>query len=208
MIVSVNDIVGSLVYRTRTALNKNSAFLDGVRVYEFSPTVMNDNKLSLWHYPGTQSEISGMFLSLKEVPQFKFPSVFNFQSIKQERGESITVFLNLAIVAPVISEWDTQTRDGKVFKLVLRHIYEEFINQVGSSGYFNIPMHGINHTYHEVFTTGKSYTSIIEINYGDYFDAIEMANLRLQLRNDLCPSDVKMIEEENAKVAEGINNLI
>ncbi len=158
MIISPNKIIGSLVYRTREALRNNQNFLDGLSIYDYNPNLFYEGEFSLWHYPGTQNEISNVFISLgenKDGSNLKYPSIFNINPIKQDKnGLNTTLHFNLCIVGPVLSEWLTQEREEQVFIPLLRPIYEEFINQIIKSGYFSLNFGAPAHKMYEVFTTG------------------------------------------------------
>jgi hypothetical protein len=214
MIVSVNEIIGSIVYRTMTGLNADENFLNGLEKYRFCPAVVENEQLHLWHFPGTQQEISEKFLALSKANviggKLKFPAFLNFQDIIQERGQMtglINVRYNLAIVAPVLSEWTTKDRDERVFKPLLRKIYLEFINQIRKSGYFQVPMSDIPHIYVEVFTTVKGNNENIKIHYGDYVDAIQLTNFTLKVKSNICDKLIEQISKESKQVTESINNL-
>jgi hypothetical protein len=164
------------------------------------------------HYPGTPNEISDTFLQLKDFSacKLKFPALFNYQSIRQQKGLAnglTNIYFNLAFVAPVLPVWCTQEREKKVFKTVLRDIYAEFFNQIKRSRYFAVPTAGIHHEYYEVFTTGQPVTKAMEYLYADYMDAIQIINLQLSVTN-ICQKDLDLISEENEKVIENFNNLI
>lgn len=206
--ISVNAIIGSLVYRTREALNKNAKFLHDIQNYAFVDNCMVDGRFSLWHYPGTMNEISNVLLNLDKHINgnlLKFPSFLNFQNIKQDKGSETIIHYNLAIVAPVLSEWLTEEREYQTFELVLRPIYEEFIRQVSMSGFFNIDYGTPQHTYYEVFTTGDSSGVMLE-RYGDNMDAIELHDLRLELKPRFCHEET--IKRENKLVINGFETLL
>lgn len=206
--ISANAIIGSLVYRTRENLNKDSKFLSNLRKYAFVDNCISNGKLNLWHYPGTMNEISNVLLQLNKHRKggfLKFPSVLNFQNIKQDRGNTTVLHYNLAIVAPVLSEWLTEERESQAFELLLRPIYEEFLRQITLSGYFNLDYGTPSHTCYEVFTTGDSSGVMLE-RYGDNIDAIELHDLSLELKLNDCKHS--KISEENKKVLQGFENLI
>lgn len=214
MIVSVNELIGSLIYRTMLALNKDEAFMNGIKEYYYYPTIVGkDGTFHLWHFPGTQQEIGETFKELGKDSligsKLKFPSLLNFQDIMQEYSGNglINVRFNLAFVAPVLSDWTTQERDKKAFKPILRPVYEEFKRQVKKSIYFQNPMGEIPHIYMEVFTTGKSITNEINMYYGDYMDAIQLTNFTLKVKENICTKNISQIEEESKKVTESIKNL-
>ena len=142
-----NEIIGSLVYRTNNALNKNQRFLDAAEKYYYYPAVANDNKLHLWHFPGTNQEISHTFQSLSKDSmigaKLKFPAILNFQSVIQEHEilPGITMMrFNLAIITPVLSEWTTQEREMYAYKLVLKPIEDELIRQIDMFAHFQKPI--------------------------------------------------------------------
>lgn len=206
--ISANNIIGSLVYRTREALNKNNRFMKALSDYAFVDNCVVGGKLHLWHYPGTMNEISDILLNLNKHRNghlLKFPSVLNFQNIKQERGSETVIHYNLAIVAPVLSEWFTEDRESQAFDLLLRPIYDEFLHQIKISGYFNLDYGTPQHTCYEVFTTGDS-TGVMLERYGDNMDAIELHDLRLELKPSLCNSD--NIKRESKLVLNGIEKLL
>lgn len=206
--ISANAIIGSLVYRTREALNKNEKFMRNIQRYSFVDNCVVNGKLNLWHYPGTMNEIADVLLQLgkhRKGGYVKFPSVLNFQNIKQEKGGETILHYNLAIVGSVRSEWLTEERESQTFDLVLRPVYDEFLKQISMSGYFNIDYGTPPHTCYEVFTTGDSNGVMLE-RYGDNIDAIELHDLRLELKPSLC--NVSTINSENKLVLKGFENLL
>lgn len=210
MIVSPNDIIGSLVYRTREALNKNKQFIDQLAGYYYSPNCLINDKMNLWHFPGTHNEISNVLLKLGEAVNgsyLKFPAILNFQSIRQSRqGASIEVHYNLAIVGSVKNTWTTQERESQLFRLLLRPIYEEFINQVNIYQCFNLGYGIPSHDYYEVFTTGGNSAQIKDM-YGEYVDAIELHDLTVNIK-PICLRDGMNILKENNLVTENVGELI
>lgn len=210
MIVSPNKIIGSLIYRTRKGLNGNSGFVKSMLDYEYSGNLFVNNEFSLWHYPGTNNEISNILLGISKHPKgalVKFPSIFNFHPIRQEKREDITLHYNLAIVCLVDSTWTTEQRESQVFDRVLRPIYEEFMKQVELCNYFIKGYGNIPHTYYEIFTTGGNAGEIMD-RYGDYIDAIEIHDLTVTLNSRLCQRDLILMEEENNLVTSHVSELL
>ncbi len=209
-----NEIIGSLVYRTCEALNRNTQFLTDIKKCRFYPTLVKEGKLHLWHFPGTGSELSAVFQELSKGnivgSQLKFPAIFNFQGVYQEheyqRGITLNRY-NLAIVSPVLSQWTTQQREEQAYKLVLRPIEEEFVNQVKSYPYFQNPIGGYRYSSSYVPTTGHALNSIMKIQYGDFMDAVELPGFTLQV-SDVCHAFSETIIEESGKVTDEIKNLI
>lgn len=201
--ISPNRIIGSLTYRTREALRNNKEFIENLKKYKFSPNCFIDNEFSLWHYPGAPQEISLVQNDLNKAvingesgSKYKFPSIFNFQSIRQHKEfDNNIIYYQLAFVARVESIWLTQTREAQTFDLLLRPVYLEFFNQIKKSGYFHLD-YEITHDYYEIITTGEDKSKLIKDRYGDYIDAIEIHNLALKLK-DTCKRDIDKIKKEN-----------
>lgn len=214
MILSPNRIMGSLVYRTRLAMNRNKEFMTNLKRYSFHPNCLFGGEFHLWHFPGTHNEISQVLTSISglNAAKVKFPAILNYQSIKQNKaGGSIneaTIHYSLALVGLVDSNWTTEHREAEVFDLLLRPIYEEFIRQVRLSGYFSMGYNNFpDHDYYEIFTTGKAGNPVNE-QYGDYLDAIRIMNLALPLRSTLCDKDFRQIDDENNKVTLEVTNIL
>lgn len=202
--ISANHIIGSIVYRTREALNNDKTFLDNFSKWVLMDNCTTNGRVNLWHYPGTMNEISDILLNLtksQKGQRLKFPSVLNFQNVRQEMGEEHILHYNLAIVAPVLVDWLTDERDAQTHELVLRPIYEEFMRQIKMSGYFNLSYGSPQHTCYEVYTTGESSGEMLE-RYGDSIDAIELHDLSLELKPSLCHSDT--IKHESNNVLKGL----
>jgi hypothetical protein len=209
--VSANQIIGSLVYRTRKALNTNPAFLASAQSYVnalqeatgkgydlFAP----DGKIQLWHYCGTAEEIASYFLKMQDaaLSRYKFPAVFNYQPVREDfglKGNISAKTFNLAFVAPTNPEWGTPTREKKVRDKLLVHIYREFIRQIRKSKYFLVPVGGLVHTSYWVPTTGEGITRVLDYLYSDFMDAIQVVNLRLQVYDTACKNDENLLNRES-----------
>lgn len=208
--MSVNKIIGSIVYRVRESLDSNPSFRKDVQKYPFHANCFFNDKLNLWHCPGTPNEISS---NLKIIGKnlngemLKYPSVFNFQSVRQEfDGKKHDSYFNLAIVAPTVDEWGTEERENHLFAPLLRWIYEELINQVIKSGYFHLPFGIPPHSKYEVYTTGGNSGNLVE-RYGTFIDAIEIHNLKLTLKN-LCKNQLDRIDTENEEITKNVLQII
>lgn len=211
MMFSPNKAIGSIVYRTREVLNNNTSFKEALRGYLYSPNCLVNDTFSLWHYPGTQNEISTALLKIGEHfngSKLKFPALLNFQTIRQDKsGNEIKLHYNLAIAGVVKSTWATEDREVELFDLLLRPIYEEFIKQIKQCGWFNVDYGVPPHSYYEVFTTGNNYSELQNV-YGDYIDAIELHDLQLTVKQNLCDRDLKKISNENMLVTSNINQIL
>lgn len=205
MTVSPIKVIGAIIYRTRESLNSDNNFIENLKRYEYADLCCCDGYFNLWHYPGTSEEISAILGKLKDSG-LKFPSVFNFQAMRQQvSNRTLTVTYNLAFTAITDKEWTTEQRDVQTFDLVLRPVFNEFIRQISECGYFNGVTRQLDYTKYEVFTTGNS-GGVINDRYGDYIDAIEVQNMTLNLKTDLCNKDIKRIELENSLVVNLKNN--
>ena len=202
--ISPNKIIGSIVYRTRESLNRDSDFIGKLGSYYYSRNCYVKNSFTLWHYPGTNNEISNILLEIgqhRNGSYLKFPAILNFQPVRQEkRGNSTTLFYNLAIVGSVNPKWTTEQREHEVFEKLLRPIYSSFMNEIQRCGYFNFGYGLPSHSYYEVFTTGDATGGIIE-KYGDAIDAIEIHNLSLEVKQ-ICNRDIAKIDNENSNVTQ------
>lgn len=200
-----------LVYRTREALNANPSFLENLKQYVYYQNCYVNDKFLFWHYPGTDNEISNVLLEIgknKNGARLKFPAILNYQSIRQQRdGLDATIYYNLAIAGSIRSDWTTEQREVQVFDKLLRPIYAEFMRQISRCGYFKIGYGYPPHTYYEVFTTGKNATDLA-IRYGDHIDAIELHNLELTVKYNLCYKDAEKIESDNSNVTKDINEIL
>jgi hypothetical protein len=199
-VISPVKLIGSLVYRTREALNKNPRFLEQIKQYEFYDAITDDEgKIQLWHYPGTVEEISERFLSFKDFAscKLKFPSVFNYQGTRQRKGDNnglTTIWFNLVFVAPVNSSRITVQQDDNVFGLVLRDICAEFFKQAEK-------LRGGKPVYelHEIYLNDRKTAEDVQKTYGEHMNAIQVAGLQLPVA-DMCEKELLLMEEENKKV--------
>lgn len=185
--ISPTQIMGSLVYRTGEALNRNRTFMSGLSAYRYYENCVVDGVFNLWHYPGTYNEISNILLTIGEHPNgslIKFPAMLNYQASRQERGAKSTIYhYNMAIAASTSGEWTTQERDTNVFEPLLRPVYNEFIRQVKQAEYLSLPYGTPPHNTYEVFTTGDS-EGIVAKQYGEHVDALEIHDLALTVKAD------------------------
>ena len=213
MIYSANKIVGALVFRTREALNANTAFISALSGYPYFNNCLFGGAFHLWHYPGTHNEISNVLGSIRgeNAAKVKFPAILNFQQIRERvDGDTVndkTITLNLAISGLVHSEWLTEDRDRFFFELLVYPIYEEFIRQVRLSGFFQMPYSVPPHDAYNVYTTGEKGKALSD-RYGDFIDAREIHGLSLRLRSGFCDRDYLKIVEQDFKVTENILNIL
>jgi hypothetical protein len=205
-----NEIIGSLIYRTAQALNGNSGFMSAIGKYKYYTTITHNDVFHLWHYPCTGQEVSHVFQYLGKDSmtgaKMKFPSVINYQGVIQEHASGYTTMrFNLAIVAPVLSEWTTQQREEQAYKLVLKPVEDEFIRQITKAAYIQSPVGKFPYTSVYVPTTGQALNSMMKIMYGDFLDAVELPAFTVKVL-PVCKKYEDVIIEENKKVTDEIKN--
>ncbi|MDR0575641.1 MAG: hypothetical protein LBG96_16740 [Tannerella sp.] len=209
--MTANEIIGSLVYRTNNALNRNSRFLTELKGYRYYPAIVSDDKLHLWHFCGTGLEISQAFQVLPNdsaIGSLKFPAVMNFQGVLQGHYSGYTVCrYNLAIVAPVFQDWTTQEREEQVYKKVLKPIEDEFIRQISRFPHFQNPVGNFPYNSTYIPTTGNALNSVMKVRYGDYIDVIELPNLSIKVLS-ACDGMSDLIVSESKKVTEEIKEKV
>jgi hypothetical protein len=202
-VISPVKLIGSLVYRTREALNKNPCFPEQIKQYEFYDAITDDEgKIQLWHYPGTVEEISKRYLSYRDFAscKLKFPAVFNYQGTSlRKSGGLTTIRFDLVFVAPVDSLWTTVQQDDNVFSPVLRDICAEFFNQVKKHRHFRLPVAGLAYELHEIYLNNTKTAEDVQKTYGEHMNAIQVAGLQLPVA-DICEKELLSMEEENKKV--------
>jgi hypothetical protein len=217
--VSHVDIIGALIYRTRQALNKKVAgethtsfYLNAIYNYKYANMIFdNEDVMHLWHIVGTQNEIQNYFETIAKDERSGsklFPCILNYQSVVETHGvgkDGLTQFdYDLSIACPVDSAWTTEQRNRKVHKYILEPIYNEFMKQLLTCGWFQIPMEGLDFTRMKVFTTGTSLHKNIRAQYGWYVDLIQITDLHPLLKRNLCQDDVDTIEREAELVTDSI----
>lgn len=198
--VSANQIIGSLIYRTREALRNNANFIDAAMASPFGPNYFIDGKFNLLHAPGTISEIKNLMLELdktQEGRQHKFPAVFNYeQKLRMTANRITTIRINLSFVAITDKDWRTETRERYVFDPILRPVFSEFFNQVRKAEYLKRPLTTDISRWYEIFTTG-SYSETSFVPYGDWLDAIEIRDFDLLFYDCAGQLDDIIIQENN-----------
>lgn len=204
MIISGNQLIGSLLYRTREALRKDDEFLEGLENGSKCPYGSNyfvNGLFNIMHYPGTVSEIKNVLLTLDKgsaMRDHKYPACFNFVPRMEniDKGINYTTF-NLAFTALTDKNWLTQQREHYVFESVLRPIYREFMNQcTRHRSIYPRPAQIPAHRKIEVFTTGNVSPGSL-VAYPDWIDAIEIQNLQLNYRDCHFMEYDRVMEENN-----------
>jgi hypothetical protein len=196
-----------------SALNGNEPFIARLLgEYPYSQNCVVNGELNLWHYFGTHYEISQVITSIAQGENsslVKFPSFLNFLPVEQ-RVSSLdrTLTYNVAIAASTNSKWTSDQRERLVFDTLLRPIYEEFIRQIGLSGWFQYSAGDPAHSMFECYTTGE-YSGRILNQYSEYIDAIEIRGLQLPLKKtDICIRELERIESDNSIVISKAENLL
>lgn len=209
--ISVNSIIGSIVYRTAEALTANEPFMSELQKYPYWRDTIVGGKFNFWHYPGTFNEIASTLLNASNLingAKLKFPSLFNFQPIEQifDSGKRTAVY-NLAFIAKTDPAWSTEDREKRVFETLLRPLVAEFLNQVKKSKFFDIEYNGPSYRLFEIFTTGNN-KGVLQEQYGDHIDAIEIHGFKIAIRDICSKSVIERIISDNNAVTDRINQTI
>lgn len=204
-----NELMGSIIFRTAMALNKNKLFIHGLKEYKYFGTVVRDDQFHLWHFPGTLQEISQAFQFLSKGGEIgsclKFPAVLSFQGIDAyHKGDYITLRYNLAIIAPVLSQWTTQDREAYCYKPLLREIEAELINVINKHELVNVGVGGLQYNSVYIPTTGNALNSLMKVNYGDFIDAIELQDFTINFIASGCEANYQKIITESIGVTDAI----
>jgi hypothetical protein len=202
--VSPVKLIGSLVYRTNEALNKNGRFMEQIRQYEFYDSITEDGRLHLWHYPGTVEEISHEFLTFDDVQKcrLRFPAVFNYQGTRQRKGDKngfTTVTFNLAFVTRTGSGWSTNRQDNRVYDLVLRDVCAEFMKQAKRHPCIFLSTPEPPCELYDGFLNESETAKRVSELYYDYLCAIQAMNLQLPVRK-MCERELTVMKEESDRV--------
>lgn len=211
--ISPEKIIGALAYRTMSALNGNTAFKARLAAeYPYVANCLVDGEFHLWHYFGTHSEISKVITAIAQDMNgsyVKFPSFLNFMPVEQRiSGYGHTISFNLAIAASTNSEWLSDQRFDIVFDTLLRPIYEAFMLQVISCGWFAFPAGMPVHSKFECPTTG-SYSGTIISKYSEHIDVIELRGLQLPLKRlSMCEDEIVQIEADGMLVLDTMKDLL
>lgn len=220
MTVSPTKLIGSVVQRTLEALNADPAFVEAAKAYAFWPNCSENGRLRLRHSLGTPTEIAdtlAAFTPPADATALNLPAVLDIHPVRQirevgggMRPENRIVY-NLAIVAPARREWPTGQQEQEVFETILRPIGDELIRQIKRSPAFATG-YELEYDCYEVFATGEaSGGSDGEgpvLRYGDAIDAIEIRNLTLSLRPDLCEKTLNGLYAESDQVTVNINHIL
>lgn len=202
--------MGSFIYRTCQGLNKNQLFLETLQGYQYADSCLIDGKFRMRYYPGTYTEINEILNFLSKDPeqsQYKFPALFNFQSVQETyTGQEVYYRYTIALVGSVFHSWITEQREAQVFDLLLRPVYDEFMRQVMEYPYLDLGYGYPSHRKLDRFTTGEPVQKTMFGQYGDFIDAIEIHELVLKQRNDLCQKHIDIINQENDAVIRLTNN--
>ncbi len=190
---AVNDILQEVATATKIRLASSLEFKELLKGYPYAANMLkaNGGEFPLYFYPTTVQEIQRQFaiLTSKTSSQFKykFPCILLILDIPIEfGGELPKAVVDISIATQSNAEWPSYERDFKVFKPLLRPIYEEFISQLKKSMYISRPVRGFKYTYVERFNTSTDLMKDAVKIYGNTVDAIELIQLELDLENLEC----------------------
>lgn len=209
MTISPNEMIGSLVYRTQEALNQNKSFIENLKTYYFAQNCLINESFKLWHFPASKPEIENALTKITQNENeeyVKLPAILNFQSILQhKKGKDSTIIYNIAIAGSALKDWKTYDREKEIFNKILRPIHAELINQIITSGWFQLDYNSPAYDYYEVFTSNGNVAKIG--SYGECIDAIELCNLTLKCK-ELTLNQIENITTEYNLVTQNIENII
>lgn len=183
--ISANQLLGSLIYRTREALKKDKRFIKNLRSSPYGENYFLNGEFNIMYYPGTISEIKNILFDLDKsvaMRSHKYPAFFSYMSVEESFDKYRTLTYNISIVGLTDKDWKTEQRELFVFDPVLRPIYETFINQIKTHQAVVRYFESFYRKY-EVFTTGSIAEKLI-VEYPDWIDAIDLRNLTI--RTELC----------------------
>lgn len=141
---------------------------------------------------GHPMEIVEQIQKMRAKPSLRrFPLLallMDFDETKGERPDiQSTVSLNLIIATLTKPESTARQRYAETFKPKLYPIYEGLIDAIKRSGYFLIVNELIPHTKTDHVMWGKAgLYGNTEKTFNDFIDAIEINNLKLQIKNNIC----------------------
>ena len=178
MIPSISDAMRQVVSDTEAAIKADATVNFG--------TVPKQ----LFFRHGNMKEISQQLTELTASPVHKgkkFPLVVLFRDIDETLTESlngITTGFNcrMAIFTLTESTYNSDQRETKTFKPVLRPILEAFLNQLSQSSVFGMPkIADMKVKKADCFFYGSALAGANPFN--DFVDAIEVQNISLKLKN-------------------------
>lgn len=198
--ISPNQIIGSLLYRTRESLRSNPAFVEDAENSFFGANYFAFGKFNLLHMPGTIQEIKNNMFDLDKdqaTRKYKFPALLNYEQKNRRSLDGIaTIYFSFSFVSLTHKDWLTEERERNVFDPILRPIYREFIRQIKNAEYLKRGLYVNVPSMTEIFTTG-SYANTSMVEYNDWLDAIEVRNFELNYEDCDRPIWEKVIEENN-----------
>lgn len=216
MTASPIKFIGAAVLRTMNALNANPAFLDAAAAYPLWSNCSPDGKLHLSHYADTPDAIAGALANNGQPvgeASLNMPAVVSFCPIRSEKDwrdrnsvrPTERINYRIAVIAPLLEEWPSDTRDRLVFEPILRPVYAELIRQLHSLPAFAAG-YVLPHDCYEIYSPDAGTEEFVR-PYGNLFAAIEIDNLALPLRPNLCPDSIDTLCAESNQVTKNINNI-
>lgn len=121
----------------------------------------------------------------------RFPTIALFQDFPEQMlgsGYYADVNLHLIIARATDPNYKADKRYNVNFKPILYPVYQEFINQLKLSRYFDIPASGnFQHTKIDRLYWGREGLYGNEKNvFNDYIDCIEIRDLKLKVKQKRC----------------------
>lgn len=178
MMPSISDAFRQLVTDTENALITDDTVNFGI-----------PKKLYFMH--GNLKEITTQLEGLSKSPAHKnkkFPLIALFRDIKEslsdgQFGIDTTFNCKFAIFTLTEATYDSNQREEKNFKLILRPVLSEIINQIRQSVVFGMPtLESLKLEKWDCFFYGTTKDDKNSLN--DYVDAIEVSNISLKIKTD------------------------
>jgi len=117
----------------------------------------------------------------------KFPLIMLFQDFEERKGTmqgiNSEVSLNIVIATNTLNSYKSEERYTNNFKAILYPLYDEFIDRIKLSGYFESTL--FPHNKFDRVYWGKTGLYGNDGNmFNDFIDAIEIQNLDLKILNN------------------------
>lgn len=143
---------------------------------------------------GDSSYIREQLLELgksKATASGKFPMIGLYVPYDEERDSSdyfCRTSVNMIIATNTLGKYTNEQRRKISFIGVLRPLYEDLIEEVGTCRRFDFGYSGIiSHTYSENYSFGRRGALDVDgKEVGEKIDAIEIKNLELTVKNQNC----------------------
>ena len=161
---------------------------------ELAKLTAHESEKNLYYQYGHPQEIIESIQEMsksRKIEGRRFPLLALFQDFDETKGERAdvqsSVSLHIVIATSTGPQLKAKQRYEKTFRPVLYPIYEALIKMIQSCGYFINVQELVPHTKTDRLYWGKNGLYKLENNvFNDFIDAIEITNLRLQTKQNIC----------------------